>query len=253
MMLDAGDIAFFGEGPEDTQWWIGIEYKTIDDVVACIKSGRFTGTQLPGMMRIYDLCFLLVEGIPRPDRHSGQLVRYRGKAVYGCGLHYSAFDNFLTSVNTFSSLAGKPCIVKMAGTDFETVQMIRNIYSLFQKPWGSHKSMSRPDQSKIHNVSYDMEVVRVEPGEPDYPKYVLRKALFQIKGIGWDVSGVLSDKFQTMENALTVSTKDWQDIEHIGSGLAKRIYESLHGHVDPAIKLRRSRRNEISMESACTK
>src|SRR3990167_2655277 len=94
MMLPAGDIAFFGNGP-DGDWWIGIEYKQIEDVVCCIKSGRFTGTQLPEMMRTYDASFLLIEGIAKPDRATGHLVRYRGKAVYGLGLRYSAYDNFL--------------------------------------------------------------------------------------------------------------------------------------------------------------
>ena len=108
--MDAGDVAFFGNGPDDQVWWIGIEYKTLEDIMACIKTGRFTGTQLPRMMKQFDLCFLLVEGICVPDRHSGQAVQYKGSSIFGAGLAYSAYDNFLTSVNVFSSLAGTPCI-----------------------------------------------------------------------------------------------------------------------------------------------
>lgn len=233
MFLEGGDVAFWGNGPGDEPWFIGIEYKQLDDIVACIKSGRLTGTQLPKMMKLFDLSFLLVEGIPRPDRASGQLVRYRGKAVYGMGLSFQAFDNFLTSVNVFSSLAGKPCIVKMASTEYETVKMIRDMYELFQKPWDSHKAMSRPDLTKIQHVAYDLEVLKVPTDSPEYPQYLLRKALFQIQGIGWDVAGTLAKIFRTMEGALAASQKDWEAIERVGKGLAKRAFFGLHGYDDP--------------------
>ena len=230
--LEFGDIMFSGNGP-DGDWLIGIEYKSLEDIVGCIKSGRFTGTQLPGMMTVYDICFLLVEGIPRPDRQSGQLVRYRGKAIYGLGLPFQAFDNFLTSVNVFSSLAGKPCIVKMASTEYDTVKMIRDIYLLFQKPWDEHKAMSRPDLTKIQRVSYDLAVAKIEPSDPEYPRYLLRKQLFQVQGIGWDLAGTMAEHFGTMELALQASQKDWESLERVGKGLAKRIYEGMHGYPDP--------------------
>ena len=245
MMLESGDIAFFGNGPDGQVWWIGIEYKQLEDIVGCIKSGRFTGTQLPAMMHTYDMSFLLVEGIPRPDRNTGQLVRYRGKLTYGLGLSYQAFDNFLTSVNVFSSLAGKPCVVKMASTDYETVKMIRDIYTLFQKPWEDHTSISRPDLTKIQRVSYDLEVEQIKPDDPEYAKYWLRKALFQIKGVGWDLAGTLADKFTTMEAALKVSQKEWESIDRVGKGLAKRAFEALHGYEDPEVLKRKRKRKEM--------
>lgn len=243
--MEFGDIAFFGNGPDNVLWWIGIEYKTIDDVVACIKSGRFTGTQLPGMLRTYDICFLLVEGIARPDRERGQLVRYRGKATYGCGIQYAAYDNYLTAVNVFSSLYGKPCIVKTAGTDFETGYIIRDIYNLFQKRWEDHHSISKPDQTKIQRVSYDLEVIKIEPGDAEYPAHWLRKSLYQIQGVGWEVAGKLADHFGTMEVALAANVKDWLALDHVGAGLAKRAYYALHGYEDPTIIRRKKKTMDI--------
>src|SRR3990167_7027768 len=231
-LLESADVMFVGNGP-DGDWLVGIEHKQLEDIVGCIKSGRFTGTQLPAMMRTDDMSFLIVEGIPRPDRQSGQLVRYRGKAVYGLGLNYKAFDNFLTSVSVFSALAGKPCIVKMASTDYEAVKMIRDIYDLFQKPWQEHQAISRPDLTKVQRVSYDLEVLKVAPSDAGYPQYVLRKQLFQVQGVGWDFAGILSERFGTMENALKASQKDWESVDRVGKGLAKRLFESLHGYPDP--------------------
>ena len=247
MRLEFGDIAFWGNGPENEPWWVGIEYKQLEDVIGCIKSGRFTGTQLPGMMRMYNISFLLVEGIPRPDRNTGQLVRYRGKAIYGLGLRYSAFDNWLTEVTVHSSLHGKPCIVKMASTEFETVSMIRNLYNLYQKPWEDHTAMSRQDSTKMQRVAYDLEILKVDPSDPEYPKYVLRKQLFQYQGIGWDLAGKLSEFFGTMDRAVQARQKEWESFDGVGKTLAKRIYESLHGHADPEIK-ERKRKSERTVK-----
>lgn len=235
--LDYADIMFTGNGP-DGDWVIGIEYKKLDDVVQCIKSGRFTGTQLPGMMRTYDICFLLVEGIPKAD-DQGQLISYKGRNVtYRMGLPYQAYDNFLSSVSLFSSLAGKPCIVKTVANERESVRVITDLYKLFEKKWDEHVSMSKPDQTKMQRVTYDLSVVQIQPVDPEYPQYVLRKALFQIDRVGWDVAGTLSEKFGTIEKALAVSQKEWQAIDGVGTVMADRIYRALHGYPDPTIKKR---------------
>jgi ERCC4-type nuclease len=237
--LEFGDVAFWGNGPDDVPWFIGIEYKQIEDVVGCIKSGRFTGTQLPGMMRLYDASFLLVEGISKPDPHSGQLVRYRGRATYGTGINYRAYDNWLTAVQLFSSLSGKPCIVKKTDTFYDTQQVIKNLYEYFQKPWEKHSSISRPDQSKIQNVTTELEVIKVDPSDPEYPKYWLRKAVFQLSRCGWDVAGKIADTYVTMENLLSAGQKELEGVERVGKGLAQRLYAALHGHPDPEVKQRR--------------
>ena len=243
LTLDYGDVAFFGNGPDNITWFIGLEYKKLDDVVQCIKSGRFTGTQLPGMMRTFDMCFLLVEGIPKAD-DQGHLISYKGRNVsYRMGLPYQAYDNFLSSVSMFSALSGKPCIVKTVGSQRETVRTINNLYLLFQKKWEDHIAMSRPDRTKMQTISYDMSIVPILPTDPEYPTYVLQKALFQIDRVGWDVAGVIAEKFGTMENALAVGVKEWQTIDHVGVVMADRIYRALHGYADPTMKKRKKREN----------
>ena len=213
-------MAFFGAGPEG-DWYIGIEYKTVDDVVACIKSGRFTGTQLPGMLRTYDMSFLLIEGLALLDHNSGQMAKRVGKTSYPFGLPYRNFDNFLTSVSVHSALAGKPCVVKKSASMNETVHIIRDMFEYFQKPWDKHKSISRPDLTKMQTASYDLEVIKVTPTDPEYPKYVLRKAIFQIDRVGWDLSGKAADHFGTLENALAASRLDWEDV--FGPVVADRV------------------------------
>ena len=239
--LKAGDIAFFGNGPNNDTWYIGIEYKTINDVVACIKSGRFTGTQLPGMFDLYDVCFLLIEGIARPDQRTGQLMRYAGKSnSFSLGLSYVAYDNFLTSVAFFSSLYGKPCLVKTSANMRESMQIIRNINAFFEKQWEEHVSMKKPDLTKIQNVTFDFSLLaEPEPGSPDYPQHVLRKAVFQIDGVGWKVAANIAKQFGTVETMMTATVKDLVAIDKVGNVLAKRLFSAFHGRQED-LKVRKN-------------
>ena len=248
-ILDFGDIAFFGNGPDNTPWYIGIEYKKIDDFVGSMKSGRFTGTQLPGMIRLFDICFVIIEGISYLDRTTGMLCKKMGRNSYGLGIHYKGYHNFMTSVAVHSALAGKPCIIKQTVGIEETVGVIRATYDWFQKPWEWHTSISRPDLTKIQRVSYDLEVLKVDPETPEYPKYWLRKAIFQLERMGWDIAGSISDKFQTMEAVLKASQRDFEEVDRVGKGLAARLYKALHGYPDPEIEKRKRPRKETANEA----
>lgn len=246
MTLQGGDIAFFGNGPDDTPWFVGIEHKQIGDIVSCIKSGRFAGTQLPEMLKLYDVCFLLVEGGYQPDydniTETGEprlWVPYSKGYGNRFGLAYRSFDNYLSSLQVFTSLQGKPCIVKCAKNRKESVQIIRDLYLFFQKRWEDHRSMSAQDHTKMVLVQREMDLVRVGPDDATYPKQILRKALFQVDGIGWDVAGAIANQFGVTENALKATQKDLELIDRVGPRLAKRIFRALHGYDDPTVKVKR--------------
>lgn len=246
--LDAADMAFTGNGPGNQTWFIGIEHKKVSDLVGCIQSGRFSGTQLPKMVRMYDVCFLLVEGILGPDYSTGKLSSRYGKGnIYTYGISYSGFVNFLTSVQLFSSLSGVPCIVLRSVNKKESEMVITGLYHYFQKPWEEHKSLLTPDFTKIQRLPTEIGFeTRPEPGDDDYPEYFLRQAVMQIKGLSWQMAGKVSEIFQTLENAMGASEKDWERIDGIGKTLARRAYETLHGHPDPTRKTRKSRKRKDS-------
>src|SRR5207249_2326281 len=72
--LESGDIAFEGNGIT-----VGVEVKKILDAVNCMYSGRLADYQIPLMKQQYDVCYLIVEGIWRPDPESGVLQYYKGE------------------------------------------------------------------------------------------------------------------------------------------------------------------------------
>src|SRR3990170_3568798 len=60
-ILASGDIEILGNGPNGTPLLVGIEYKKIPDLIACVRSGRFAD-QLRGMRDTYLISWLLIEG-----------------------------------------------------------------------------------------------------------------------------------------------------------------------------------------------
>lgn len=243
VLLDAGDMAFVGNGPDNVPWFIGIEHKQVADMVACIQSGRFTGTQLPRMMEMYNICFLVIEGAFHANKEDKLVTPWTPKKKgFSYGITYKAFDNFLNSISLFSYLNGTPCIVKYAHDKQESVHIISDIYSYFQKDWGEHSTIVTPDSTKFSRIPNSIEMVLTEPGNADYPTYILKKALFQIKGFSWDSAGRAANEFGTMEVALLAGQKDWESLDRIGKVLAKRAYEALHGYGDPDVKIPKKRR-----------
>src|SRR5689334_15702242 len=82
--MDAGDFAFVGRGVNDAALTVGIELKETVDLVQSLRSGRFAGHQLPGLLRTYDRAWLLTEGMWRVGE-SGLLEvwRYGGWSTVG--------------------------------------------------------------------------------------------------------------------------------------------------------------------------
>lgn len=75
-MLKSADLSFEGRGIGGTPVNIGIEHKTMEDLVQAIRTGRLVGTQLPKMLGpkgAYDHGWLIAEGQWRINRKTGAL------------------------------------------------------------------------------------------------------------------------------------------------------------------------------------
>ena len=69
-ILPAGDVEFLGNGPEGRPMLVGVEHKTVEDAVACMRNGRFA-EQARAMREYFDVSWLCVEGeISVADRKS---------------------------------------------------------------------------------------------------------------------------------------------------------------------------------------
>ncbi len=67
-VLEFADAMFVGGGEGNKPVFVGIEIKKIKDALSCIMSGRFAGHQLVGLVKEYDVRYLIIEGWYRADR-----------------------------------------------------------------------------------------------------------------------------------------------------------------------------------------
>jgi len=94
-VLEFADAMFVGGGLGDKPIFIGIEVKTVKDALSCVVSGRFAGHQLPGLVKGYDVVYLIVEGRWRADKEGLLEVPYgkRWRAV-NLGRRYFMWRDF---------------------------------------------------------------------------------------------------------------------------------------------------------------
>lgn len=103
--LTFGDVAFEGRGVGGAPLLIGVEHKTVSDLVNAITTKRFQGHQLPGMVKTYDRSWLIVEGDWARDE-AGRVVMFgkgqRRKPVKGAPPAIELLKMFIT----FTTRAG---------------------------------------------------------------------------------------------------------------------------------------------------
>ena len=73
--LEFGDACFLGRGPSK-RLLVGVEVKSIDDFLSSCLNGRLQATQLPGMLRTYQVSWVLLHGGVRRGK-GGELVIHR--------------------------------------------------------------------------------------------------------------------------------------------------------------------------------
>lgn len=221
--LQFGDIAFLGSGPGGAPVKIGIELKALGDCLSSIRSGRFAGTQLPGLTQWYDKIYVIIEGQYRPGKN-GELEGFlygkwrpapfaktnswrsespsRGTAPWT----YNELDGW---INTVTNVAG--VIVKRSGSRKETAALVLDLHK-----WWTDKSY---EQHRSH-VGFD------ESQKPTlYRPSFLRRVAAEFPGIGWEKSSDVALKFGTLWNLVQADEKIWASIPGIGKILAKRAFD----------------------------
>ena len=223
--LQYGDFAFMGFGEDEQVWNFGIERKTLGDLVSSMESGRFSGHQLLGLTRQYNVVYLLVEGTFKIV--DGDLFTYKGTQGSRGGklvplggpnrvqrFKYSQIAGF---INTLQVAVG----IKywFTETPKESGAWIRDCYFHWQKKWSEHRS----------HLDFHKSPLRTGTGLMELEPPSLAQRLFkELKGIGWDRADKLAQAFTTPEAMLFASVKDFQGIEGIGKGLAQSMWDELH-------------------------
>ena len=217
--LEYGDACFTGEGPDGDLWLIGIERKTITDLVSSISTGRLSGHQLRGLLEQYSHIYLLVEGIWRSDPKSKILQQLKGKKWMDVSLGTRRFTarEIHSYLNTMAVICGLT-IWKTEGKR-QSGQWLGDIYSWWQKPWAKHKS-----HKQFHVPPVPMTVRKgLDFSEPS----TLWKMVKEIDGVGWKKGEEIAKHYGSMMDLTHTTEEELQEVPGIGKKLAKTILDEL--------------------------
>jgi ERCC4-type nuclease len=207
--LEFADFAFDGCGPEGLVR-VGIERKQIQDLVDSIKTNRLWSHQIPGMLKLYDFNYLVVEGVfkPQPD----YLMVPIGRRWLKFHMGTKVLDPFLADVETLAGFMVRQTLGKK-----QTAQLVMHLYKWWQKPFEEHGQFG-PYQRRVRlpasctNGALVYKVARVLPG------------------IGVKKGDLVREHFASVLQMVNAAEEDWTTITDIGPKTARVIREAL-GHV----------------------
>lgn len=212
--LEFGDACFEGNGPQGSLA-VGIERKTLGDMLHCIEDKRFAGHQLPGMRGLYDLSILLVEGHWRPYDPDGFLMESHNGVTWG----YSRSAGQRT---TYSKLFRYLLSVQMSGayvccprTLFESAYQIHEWYHHLRKRWADHGALL-----EMHAITL--------PSLRERPSLVRRWAK-ELDGIGVKLSDAAARTFKTPRALADADESEWLKVPGVGVKTAQSIYREVLG------------------------
>ncbi len=213
--LEFGDFMFQGNGPEGVVQ-VGVERKAIRDLLNSITTGRLAGHQIPGLLREYDVVYLIVERAFRPSSTSGELMYQSGdkwKLVeQGRKFRYTDVWKYL---NTLEMVAGVH--VRNTLDTFGTARMVESLYEWWTKPWSDHHGLDVINKSR--------QIARLVPMKK--PSLV-RRVANELKGIGSGRSKAVEAKFPTVEAMVMATQKEWMEVDGVGKIGAMQAYHEIH-------------------------
>jgi ERCC4-type nuclease len=203
-----------GRGVGGAPLSIGIEHKTISDLVSSLKTNRIQGHQLPGMLAaeegespLYDLAWLCVEGEWLYDTR-GMLQRRIGKSKFRpLGMTIDEVFKRLTVMHLCGGLNWVSCASR-----HDTVKWISSLYhALTDKDLDEHKS---------HLGIYRAPTL--------VPLSQFQDTISTLPHVGGRVSKAAERQFGSIKRAVNASAKEWAAIETVTKKGQKRKFGILH-------------------------
>jgi ERCC4-type nuclease len=223
----AGDFCFSGEGPKGP-CLIGVERKRVKDMMTSIRSGRFSGEQIPKLINHYDFTFLVIEGRYRTNWVSGVLEDKWGRDYSPIVIGKSSFLGLELEAFLVSLAACTPIRVVRTRDEKETVDFLITLNHSFSAPW--EKQISKV--TAIHQPEQYATVGKAS---------TLRRFAHSLSGLGWERSGTVEQNFDSVWDALSTDpnckcirpAKDYEKLPGFGKVLSQRVFDQVHGNYDP--------------------
>jgi len=209
--LPFGDVAFEGEGPKGTVR-VGIERKTIGDLINSFTSGRLSSHQLPGLVQNYEYRWIFIEGLWKAGR-DGCIEVWRGKwRPASTRVGYYQLAGYMAALEVNGA-----CWIRRTGSLWETANDVGILFRWWGKPWKQHRSHLVIEKGLLPD--------RVLFNNPSYP----RKVAAVLPGVGWEKSRAVAKHFKTIQAMVEASPEEWMKIEGIGKGLGLKLPMLIRG------------------------
>lgn len=216
--LEFGDVSFAGWGPDETVLSVGIERKTIRDLVNSIQSGRLSGHQLIGLLEWYHVVYILIEGAFRVRGNvvevmeGGKWKPLHSNVKPGHTFGYIEIANYLNTLANITNVK-----VWMTENIQTSALWIRHTYYWWQKKYEDHKAHLDFHQGPV--LPKRMRMTRPT---------TLQRMIKEIPGVGWDRAMEITKLFPTMEEVMRATDKDLIRVPGVGKVLSKEIFKELH-------------------------
>ena len=200
---------------------MGIEVKTLGDVLNCISDGRFAGHQLPGLMRHYSVIYLIVEAELRMDKWGVLCAPRKGgiKRIYK-GSRAFMWSDLQSWFFTMEMLGGVK--VRICKTKREVGMTCLALYRWWtNKTWEEHHAHMAFDTSH-------------RPALYDEFSLAIRCAK-ELDRIGWDKAKAVGARFSTVKEMVEATQEEWESIDGIGKAIAKRAVRDLTGGTNETV------------------
>lgn len=220
--LDA-DFQWTGSGP-DGQVLVGVERKSIQDLLGSMRDRRLVGQQLGRMVAAHDICYLVVEGIWRRGRETGLVEVRNGRWETARGrFHYSEVGRFLCSLEELAGLR----LWRTADAE-ETVAALADWYSWWQKPYSEHKSLDAIYAPAPVVPNWNRRGGRARTFEVRQEATLLQKVCAQLPRIDSRAIEVAT-YFSSVRDLAEADVDRWTGIRGIGKRTAEQIVEAVGG------------------------
>lgn len=225
------DVCFTGNGP-DGPLTIGIEFKSLSDLLSSIYSGRFQATQSQSMTSEYQICWLLYYGGYRCDPDGYLETPYVNRYGKECWSQYTFVGNkpmpygyLESSLLTYSAVGiqSKHVYCGTGKVEIESaIQQCANwiscLYRWWQKPWDKHKSLRTFDKSSDKSLA----MPHLDPVSRD----ILSHAK-ELPGMGFERGLAAAKHFSSVWEMFNADVSEWVKIDGIGKVIARSAVETI--------------------------
>ena len=227
--LDSADVAWTGRGREDRPVRVGVEMKTVPELLQAMDTGRLAGHQIPAMQAAYEEVWVLIVGRVQPSSPGGLLeyqlhekqVRWwepRGRSW--------TLTEFEKRLHTLTLKAGVK--VKQVAHPRAAVWWLHAVSQWWAEGYERHKSF-RALYSHVSQAKEDNPVIDLTKFSYNQQQWMLRHMAAQLPGIGWERSAAILDVFKNPRDMVNADVERWRKVKGIGRTLAPKFVRLMKG------------------------